>query len=445
MTSYKAHLKETIKLATPVAIGQLGHIMLGVTDSIMVGQIGAVPLAASSLVNGIVFLIVVFGLGMTLAITPLVSIARGKNEKVQCGVILRQSLLVNGAITILLLGILIFIADMIVYMNQEEAVAVQARSYAKIIAFSIIPFIIFQVYRQFIEGLAFTKPAMYITLMANLVNVFGNWVFIYGNLGMPAYGLDGAGYATLITRSFMAATLVFHVLKAKRYTDYEPSFRYRNINWPVIKELIRIGVPTGFQNFFEVGAFSFSAIMIGWLGSTQLAAHQIALSLASVSFMIILGISAAGTIRVGHAYGRKNINDVRQSGFLTTLFASSVMACFGIIFVVFRNKLPFIFTEDLAVIDIAAALIIVAALFQISDGAQAAGLGILRGITDVRLPMIFTFIAYWVIALPIGYFLGFTLKMEVVGIWIGLSAGLTAAAIMLNWRFGIKTKNMRFD
>ena len=445
MTPYKAHLKETIKLAIPVAIGQLGHVMLGITDSIMVGQVGAVPLAASSLVNGIVFLIIVFGLGMTLAITPLVSIARGRGEKDQCGVILRQSLLVNLVVIVVLLGILLFIADMIVYMNQEDAVAIQATSYAKIIAFSIIPFILFQVYRQFIEGLAFTKPAMYITLAANLVNIFGNWVFIYGNLGMPALGLDGAGYSTLITRSFMAATLVIYVLTAKRYKEYEPTFRFRNINWPVIKELIRVGVPTGFQHFFEVGAFSFSAIMIGWLGSYQLAAHQIALSLASASFMIILGISAAGTIRVGHAYGRKNLNDVRRSGFLTTVFASAVMACFGVVFVIFRDQLPFIFSDDPAVVQIAASLIIVAALFQISDGAQAAGLGILRGITDVRVPMIITFSAYWIIALPIGYIMGFTFKLEVIGIWIGLSAGLTAAAIMLNWRFWIKTGKIEFN
>jgi MATE family multidrug resistance protein len=206
--------------------------------------------------------------------------------------------------------------------------------------------------------------------------------------------------------------------------------------------LTRIGVPTGFQTFFEVGAFSISAVMVGWLGSTQLAAHQIALSMASISFMIILGISAAGTIRVGHAFGRKNINDVRRSGFLTVIFTSSVMACFGVMLVIFRDQLPLIFSEDPAVIQMASSLIIVAALFQISDGAQAAGLGILRGITDVRVPMIITFIAYWIIALPIGYFLGFILKMEVVGIWIGLLAGLSAAAVMLNLRFGIKVKQL---
>ncbi|MCP4626415.1 MAG: MATE family efflux transporter, partial [bacterium] len=316
--------------------------------------------------------------------------------------------------------------------------------YAKIIAFSIIPFMIFQVYRQFIEGLAFTKPAMYVILAANLVNVFGNWVFIYGNLGVPAYGLDGAGYSTLITRGFMAAIMLVYVSKAKRFQEYDPSFRFRNINWPVIKQLARVGVPTGFQHFFEIGAFSFSAIMIGWFGSTQLAAHQIGLSLAAISFMTALGISAAGTIRVGHAYGRKDIHGVRRSGFLTTIFASFVMACFGVIFVIFRDQLPLVFSDDPAVIQIAASLIIVAAFFQVSDGAQVAGLGILRGITDVRIPMMITFVAYWIIALPTGYFLGFIVNMGVVGIWMGLLTGLSAAAIMLNMRFGLKTKNMKF-
>ncbi len=444
MTSYRTHLKETVKLAVPVVIGQLGHIMLGLTDSIMVGKVGAVPLAASSLVNSVFYLVLVLGLGMTLAITPLVSIARGEGKNDQCGAILRQSLLLNAVVTVVLLSILIFLGDMLKYFNQEEAVAVQGASYAKIIAFSVIPLMIFQVYRQFIEGLAFTRPAMYITLAANLVNIFGNWVFIYGNLGMPAYGLDGAGYSTLITRCFTAAVMLIYVLKSKRYKGYDPSFRFKNINWRVIKQLAGIGVPTGFQHFFEVGAFSFSAVMIGWFGSSQLAAHQIAISLASASFMITLGISAAGTIRVGHAYGRKNIEDIRRSGFLTAVFTAIVMACFGVLFIILRNQLPLIFSEDPAVIKIAASLIIVAALFQVSDGVQAAGLGALRGITDVRIPMIITFISYWIIALPIGCFLGFTLKMEVVGIWIGLSIGLSAAAVLLNIRFKLKTSRIKF-
>jgi MATE family multidrug resistance protein len=276
------------------------------------------------------------------------------------------------------------------------------------------------------------------------VNVFGNWVFIYGNLGMPAYGLDGAGYSTLITRGFMAGTMMFYVLYAPRFQEFEPTLKFRNINWPVIKRLIQVGIPTGLQHFFEVGAFSFSAVMIGWLGSKQLAAHQVALSLAAISFMIILGIAAAGTIRVGHAFGKENHTDVRRAGFLTTIFAATVMAIFGICFILFKNILPLVFITDPEVVAIAASLLVVAAFFQISDGAQAAGLGILRGITDVKIPMIITFIAYWVIALPIGYLLGFTYKLDAIGIWIGLLTGLSVAAILLNIRFGLKTKNLNF-
>ena len=411
----------------------------------MVGKVGAVSLAASSLVNGLVFLIVVFGLGMTLAITPLVSIARGREQYDQCGVILRQALLVNSVFTIFLFGLLYVLADLIFYLNQEQEVAIQAVSYTKIIAFSIIPFMIFQTYRQFIEGLSFTKPAMYVTVAANLVNVFGNWVFIFGNLGFDAYGLDGAGYSTLITRGAMAATMMVYVMTAKRFKGYEPSLKFKNINWKVIKKLLNVGIPTGFQNFFEIGAFSFSAVMIGWLGSAQLAAHQVALSLAAISFMIVLGISSAGTIRVGHAYGKGSIMEVRRSGFLTTVFAGTVMAVFGICFIVFRDFLPRIFISEKEVVEIASSLLVVAAFFQISDGSQAAGLGILRGITDVKIPMIITFIAYWVVALPVGYLLGFVIKLDVVGIWIGLLAGLTTAAILLNTRFALKTRNLEFS
>lgn len=442
MKTYKDHLRETVSLAYPVAIGQLGHIMLGVTDSIMVGKVGAVPLAASSLVNGLFFLIVVFGLGMTLAITPLVSIANGKEQKEQCGVILRQAMLVNAVVMIVLLLLVIILAELIFSLKQEEEVAVQAYSYARILAFSIIPFMIFQTFRQFIEGLSFTKPAMFITIAANLVNVLGNWIFIYGNLGVPAYGLDGAGYSTLITRSCMAAALMGYVLKAPRFAEYEPNFRFRSINWAVIWRLISIGIPTGFQHFFEVGAFAFSAVMIGWLGGAQLAAHQVALSMASVSFMIILGITAAGTIRVGFAFGRSDPTEVRRAGILTTILASLIMGFFGICFIVFRDHLPLIYISDPEVVAIASSLLVIAAFFQISDGAQAAGLGILRGITDVKIPMIITFVAYWVVALPLGYILGFTLQMDVVGIWIGLLAGLTVAAILLNLRFFMKTRKL---
>ncbi len=445
MYTYRKHLKATVRLAYPVSIAQLSHVMMGVVDSLMVGRVGAEALAASSLVNGLVFLIIVFGLGMTLAITPLVAIALGKENYEKCGIILRQALLVNSVFAIVLLVLVFFASDLIHLLNQPPLVAVKAVSYAKIIAFSIIPFVLFQSYRQFIEGLGHTKPAMYVTLAANLVNVLCNYIFIFGHWGAPAYGLDGAGYSTFISRTFMAVVLMLYVIRNERYQPFDPSFKFRNINFPVIKQLLQLGIPSGFQHFFEVGAFSFSAVMIGWLGSKPLAAHQIALSMASVSFMIILGISAAATIRVGNAFGKDDIMEVRRSGFTATTFAATVMALFGIVFVLLRNWLPALFIDEAEVISIAGSLLIVAAFFQISDGAQAVGLGILRGITDVKIPMMMTFVAYWVIGLPVGYLVAFKLKLGVVGVWMGLFAGLSAAAVFLNVRFHLKTapKNIR--
>lgn len=439
---YKNHIKRTISLAYPVTIGQLGHVMLGVVDSMMVGRVGAVPLAAASLVNGLVFLVMVFGLGMSLAITPLVAIAKGQENQQECGAVLQNALLINSLLAVGLTIAVYFLSDLIFYLNQSPEVAAQASSYAKIIGLSILPFMIFQSYRQFIEGMFYTRPAMYISIGANIVNAFGNWVLIYGNLGFPAYGLDGAGYATFITRIFMALTIMIYVIFSPRFKEFNPAPRFRAIDRTIIKKILNIGIPTGFQHFFEVGAFAFSAVMIGWLGSKPLAAHQIALNMASITFMIILGISAAGTIRVGNALGRKNMMEVREAAFTAILMAASIMACFGITFIMFRTTLPTLYINDPEVISIAASLLIIAALFQVSDGVQAVGLGVLRGITDVKMPMIISLVAYWIIAFPVGYCLGFILNWGVQGIWVGLLLGLTIAAIFFSLRFHHKTKKM---
>jgi len=442
LTGIKKNIVETAKLAYPVSIGQLGHVMLGVVDSLMVGKIGSVPLAASSLVNGIFFLILVLGIGLSLAITPLVAIARGGNKNEECGIVLRQALIVNIVFAFLLVVATYLTAELLKYLDQPPEVADLAESYMKIISFSIIPFMLFQTYRQFIEGLAITKPPMVIAIVANLVNILANWIFIYGNLGAPALGLDGAGIATLSTRTFMGISLFLFVITSNRFKEYDPSLKFRNINFPVIKKILSIGLPSGFMYSLEIAAFSFAAIMIGWLGSSELAAHQIAISIASVSYMIILGISSAATIRVGHAFGKKSLEEIRSSGYSALIFAASLMALSGIIFILFRNLLPIIFINETDVIALASALIVVAAFFQISDGTQAVGIGVLRGITDVKVPMFFTFISYWMIGIPVGYLLGFILDYSLVGIWIGLLLGLTSAAVLFGIRFKLLIKRM---
>jgi len=384
----------------------------------------------------------IIGIGVSYAVTPLVAIAVGAGKMEDCGVYFRQSLLVNSVFSIIIAIIIYFAADLIQYLDQPEDVQLQAASYMKIIGLSAVPLLLFQSYKQFIEGLSVMRPAMIITLIANLVNAFTNWVLIFGNLGFPALELNGAGWATFASRIFMALLLMGFVMKNKFFKQYDVSFHYRSINLPVIKKILSLGLPSGFQYFFEVGAFAFAVVMVGWLGTAQLAAHQIALNLASISFMAVLGISVAGSIRVGNAVGMKDIAETRRAGFTASFIGASIMFCAGIIFILGRNFLPTLYVDDEVVISYASSLLVIAALFQLSDGTQAVGIGVLRGLTDVKIPTAITFVAYWIVGLPVGYLLGFNFEMGVQGVWIGLLLGLTTSAILLTLRFNSRSKHI---
>lgn len=442
MQQIKIHIRNTITLAYPVIIGQLGFIMMGVVDSIMVGEIGAAPLAAASLGNSMALLLFIIGFGVSHVVTPLVAISVGAQKFSECGTYFRQSLIVNMSLSIILYLAVIGATGILPYLNQPPKVVELATSYTVILALSVIPTMLFQTYKQFIEGLSIMRPAMIVTLLANIINWFANWLLIYGNLGFPALGLDGAGWATLASRTFMALILAGYVMNNSTFKQFDVSFHFKRINFPVIKRILSLGLPGGFQYFFEVGAFSFAVIMVGWLGTNQLAAHQIAINLASISFMAVLGISAAGAIRVGNAVGKQDVKEVRRAGFSAVALGAAVMATSGIIFISLNKFLPTLYIDNISVINIASSLLIIAALFQISDGVQGVGIGILRGLTDVKIPTLITFTAYWIIGLPIGYWLGFILEMGVKGVWIGLLIGLTASAVMLTTRFNIKSKHL---
>lgn len=441
MISYNKHIRYTLELAFPVIIGQLGHIMMGVVDSLMVGRIGAVPLGASSIAGGIFFLIFVVGLGISFAISPLIAIAVGAQKHEECNSILKNGLILNTITGLIITLILFFGADIIYYLDQPRDVAVQAVQYLRIVSFSAIPMMIFQTYRQFIEGFSIMRPAMVITIAANISNAFGNWVLIFGKFGLPELDLNGAGISTLLNRILMAIVMVHYVMRSKRFSSYESSFTFTGYNPLVIKRILRIGLPSGIQYFFEVGAFSCTAIIIGWLGTKQLAAHQIALNLASVTYMAATGISAAAAIRVGSKVGKKNIPETRKAGFSAILLTMGMMAVFGISFILFNHLLPRFYINDSEVVEIAAGLLVIAAFFQIADGTQAVGLGVLRGLTDAKMPTIITFIAYWVLGLPSGYILAFNFHLGVYGIWLGFIVGLYASASMLTIRFNFMSKH----
>ncbi len=431
----REHLRQTVVLAVPVSIGQLGHVMLSVTDSLMVGRLGTVPLAAASLGHSVFVLLLVLAVGISSAITPLTAIAHGSGDHDEAGIVFRQGLLINTLIGALLIAAAWGVSHFLGWLGQPESVLRLATPYLRIMGFSFLPMMMFLSARNFIEGLSWTRPAMVIIILANGVNVFGNWVLIYGNLGMPALGLNGAGYSSLLVELFSAAAIIVFVLRDRRFVRYQPLLQFRSINRRMIRRLLRIGIPSGLQYLFEAGSFSFSAIMMGWIGATALAAHQIAISLASVSFMIILGISHAGTIRVAHAVGRRDGGEIRMAGMTAAGLALALMSLAALTFVLFRDQLPTLYVNNDSVTQLASGLLIFAALFQLSDGMQAIGHGVLRGMTDVTVPMFIAIIAYWMIGLPSGYVFGFLLEMGARGIWLGFVAGLTTAAIFFHLRF----------
>lgn len=429
------HLNITFQLAYPVMLSQLGQVSVGVADSMMVGRLGAIPLAAASLGNSIFFVIMMFGIGISMGITPLVSIAEGKGKIKRISRLFTHGLWINLATSILLTLIVLGLSQGLHFLNQPEEVVVLAVPYLLIITASLIPMMVFQTFKQMAEGLSQTKQAMYITIFCNLVNVFLNWVLIWGYLGAPEMGLNGAGLATLISRVLMMVMMGGYILYSQRYKVFKFGFSIRNASLPMFSRILKIGVPTGFQFIFEVSAFSAAAIMMGWIGVNALAGHQIALNLASISYMMATGLATAGMIRVSNQIGKGNIKAMREAGMVVFGMVIAFMFLAAILFISARHYLPTLYIDDPEVIALSASLLIIAGLFQLSDGVQVVGLGVLRGMEDVKIPTFVTLMAYWVLGLPLGYLLAFEFGFEEKGIWYGLLIGLSITAVMLFYRF----------
>ncbi len=442
LKSLKEEVFKTLSLAYPVIIGQLGIIMMGVVDSMMVGRLGPVSLAAASLGNSLIFIILIIGIGSSIVVSPIVAILVGGKRYSECGIYFRQSLVVNIALSLVMIIIILLGVNFIYLLKQPPEIIDQTIVYMTIVGLSAFPLMIYQTYKQFIEGLSIMKPSMIISVLANLINAFANWILIFGKFGFPQLGIAGAAWATFASRVFMAMAIMFYVMRNNKLKQYDVNFHFRGLDFKIIKKLLRLGLPSGFQYFFEVGAFSTAVIMIGWIGANELAAHQIAINLASSSFMAVLGISQAASIRVGNEMGEQSVYKIRKAGFTGIILGATAMFLAGITFIILNDFLPTLYISDKNVIEIASRLIIIAAMFQLSDGTQAVGIGVLRGLTDVKGPTIITFVAYWIISLPIAYLLAFNFNLGVDGVWFGLLIGLTASALMLTFRFNYKSKHI---
>lgn len=426
---------KTLNLAYPIIFGELAQIALGLIDTAMVGAVSYKHLAAAALVGSVMTIPFVMGVGITIAVSQLVSQANGQRDSQ-----LVSHYLFNGfclsAIAALLISLGLELGkDVLFHLNQDPEVAMLAVPYLRLVGWSIIPMLLFIALKQFADGLEYTKTAMILSLIALPLNFFLNWVLIFGNLGFPRMELVGAGWGTFITRAVIFIILGLVVLRHSTFTRYV-AVRKKQwiIKWKTIKELLHIGIPSSMQISMEAGAFAVSGILVGTIGAVEQAAHQIALTLASVTFMAMLGFSQAASIRTSNAFGRKNwplISLISRSSMVVALGYGIVCA---LIFILFKNQLPYIFNDNLEVVTLSALLLLYAGIFQISDSIQAISAGLLRGIKDVRVPTLFIFIAYWVVGLPIGCLLAFTFDMGAVGIWTGFIVGLTVSAIFLYLR-----------
>ena len=451
---YLPYYKRNLRVALPVMLTQLGASLVGFFDSIMVGHYATVDLAAVSFANAIFFTVMVFAMGALMGVTPLVGIQVGQltsnNESTLSSITQLDcrariaSLFQNGMLFTVLLCVvmLLLLGGCIPFLDcfgQDPEVIEVARPYYILIVVSLVPFLFFSFFKQFLEGLGNTMVAMVITLLMNGLNILLNWVFIYGNLGFEPMGAAGAGLGSLISRIGMP--LCFWVVMAF-HREWKQYLRmaWQRFSWLRIRELGKIGFPIGGQTLLETFLFTASFVIIGWISKEALAAHQVANQIADMTFMLALGIGSATTIRVSHQLGEGNLHGVRMASNASIHLVLLMNTIGATLMIGLRNYIPTLFTEDQEVIVIASQLIVVAGLFQYADGLQAVGAAMLRGITDVKVPMVIAFVAYIVVGLSVGLLCAFPLQMGATGIWIGFICGLALAAICFHIRFQKKYK-----
>lgn len=448
---YTKEFPENIKLAYPVILGMLGHTLVSIVDNVMVGRLGTVELAAVSLANSFVFLGMSLGIGFSTAITPLIAEADGENSVVKGRSIFHHGLVLCTILGLTLFGLIYLTKPLIVYMGQRDKVVELAKPFLDLVAFSLIPLVIFQGYKQFADGKGETKYAMWANLLCNVVHLILNIVLIYGVWIFPEMGMLGAAYGTVISRFVMVIYMHFALKSKEKFHPYFEGFSLKAIGSNMTKKIMALGFPSAMQMFFEVALFTGAIWLSGRIGAASQAANQIALTLATFTFMFVSGLSVAGMVRVGNQKGIKDFRKLQIVARSIFLLAIIVQGTFAVLFVAFHTILPGFFvnsenlqtvTDTSEVISIASGLILIAAVFQLSDGIQVAVLGALRGLQDVKIPMYITFVAYWLIGFPISIYLGLFTGLKAMGIWIGLLSGLTTAALFLYIRFNRLTKKL---
>ena len=451
LSTYTKEFKYNWQLAAPVMLGMLGHTFVSFVDNIMVGQIGTAELAAVSLGNSFMFIAMSIGIGFSTAITPLVAEADSANDFDSGKSAFKHGLFLCTVLGILLFLVLLLAKPLMYLMKQPIEVVELAIPYLDLVAISLIPLIIFQGIKQFSDGLSLTKYPMYATIVANVVNVGLNYLLIFGKFGFPEMGIVGAAYGTLVSRVIMVAYLWWLLKGRKKSKDYVTNIKFFVLDKLMLKKIIGLGTPSAMQMFFEVAIFTAAIWLSGLLGKNPQAANQVALNLSSMTFMVAMGLSVASMIRVGNQKGLHQYIELRRVAVSLFLMGFIFAVIFASLFLIFNQFFPRLyvdfddavnFKDNLEVVTIASQLLIAAAIFQISDSLQVIVLGALRGLQDVKIPTIITFVSYWLIGFPVSWYLGKVDAYGSFGIWLGLLAGLTTAAILLFIRFNYLTKRL---
>lgn len=441
---YQQFYRDNLRLALPIVLSQLGHTLVQVIDGTIVGHFaGTSQLAAVSLVNSLFMLILVLGLGVSYGITPLIAQANGRKDHQACGHLLNNGLTINLCFSFILYAMVWLVNHFVIdHLGQSPDVVAHAKPFLNYMGISIFPLMIFQAYKQFTEGLGFTKQAMMISIWGNVINVILGITFVKGMFGISPMGVAGVGLSTLIDRILMALVMAIYVYKSPHFKGYLVKANFLRPDFSRIKQILKLGAPVALQYSFEISAFSGAGILIGTIGKVEQAAHFAALSLAAFTYMLASGIANAATIKTGNNYGKKDYKALRLSAIASYHIVLVFMLFTALVFIIANKQLPYIYTDDPTVVSIAANLIILAGFFQLFDGTQVVGLGILRGLGDVKFPTFISFLSYWIIGIPVGYFLGMHAGLGVNGIWYGLTLGLLTSSILLFIRFQKRSRHL---
>ncbi len=445
-STYKEQYKANLKLAFPVVLTQLGQILVQFADNVMVGRYGGddpIPLAAVSFGSSVFFMIFIAAIGITFGLTPLIGELYAQGDRKRSADLFQSGIVLYTVIGVISSVLLYAGTPLLYHMGQPREVVDMAIPYYRMILYGMPFVMIFFAFKQFLEGVGNTKAEMAATIICNAINIVLNWIFIYGRLGAPEMGAEGAGLATLLSRIMLPFLMVGYVMNRERYRHYLDGFTMWR--WPrkQIHSLMKMGVPIAAQMFLESSAFVLTGIMMGWLGTVAITANQITTTLANCAFMIVMSIGAATTIRVSHCFGARDMGQLTRAAKASYHLAIVWNFFAAVLFIWLRSWLPSLFTTNAEVIALAADMMFFIALFQLSDGIQNVSVGILRGIQDVKVIMPIALLAYWCLNLPVGYLCGFTLGMGPEGLILGFTFGLSMAGLLMILRIRKRVRTLR--